>query len=281
MTGSAAVTRQGLLRGLLLACHPAPALAVTVVAVLLGAAVELSVGRLVLLGLAVAAGQLSIGWSNDRIDAGRDAATGRRDKPAALGVVPLTTLSVAAALALAVAIVLSLALGIRPGVAALLLVASGWAYNLGLKATVWSAAAYLIGFGALPAVPYLALPGSPWPPWWAVVTGALLGFGAHFANVLPDLRDDASTGVRGLPQRLGRVTSVIALAVALGAGSLVLAWAPDGRTTGLAVTVSCVGVFGALAAALLALRRPDGDAAFHITLALAVLDVVLLVVVAG
>jgi len=37
----------------------------------------------------------------------------------------------------------------------------------------------------------------------ALVAAALLGFAAHFANVLPVLRADAATGVRGLPQRLG------------------------------------------------------------------------------
>ena len=36
-------------------------------------------------------------------------------------------------------------------------------------------------------------------PGWAVAAGACLGVAAHLANVLPDLADDASTGVRGLP----------------------------------------------------------------------------------
>ncbi|MGH3680824.1 MAG: UbiA family prenyltransferase, partial [Natronosporangium sp.] len=34
--------------------------------------------------------------------------------------------------------------------------------------------------------------------------------GAHFANVLPDLADDAATGVRGLPHRLGAIGSALA-----------------------------------------------------------------------
>jgi 4-hydroxybenzoate polyprenyltransferase len=281
VAGTAAARRTSIVRGLALACHPAPALAVTLVAVLLAVAVGLSGARVLLLGLAVGAGQLSIGWSNDRIDAARDLVAGRRDKPAALGAVPLGVLGTASGIALAAAVVLSLALGVRPGVAALLLVTAGWAYNLGLKSTVWSGAAYLVGFGALPAVPYLALPGSPWPPWWAVATGALLGFGAHFANVLPDLRDDAATGVRGLPQRMGRLGSVLTLACSLTAGSLVLAWGPSGNALALSITVTCVGIAGAGAAAVLAVRRPDSDAAFRVTLVLALLDVVLLLVLAG
>src|SRR5690606_29267678 len=33
----------------------------------------------------------------------------------------------------------------------------------------------------------------------------LLGSGAHFANVLPDLAEDAVTGIRGAPHRLGEL----------------------------------------------------------------------------
>src|SRR5207245_879103 len=106
-------------------------------------------------------GQLSIGWSNDWIDAGRDAVAGRRDKPAARGIVGPRTLAVAAVGALVVAVGLSLGLGWRPGVVALVLVGAGWAYNLGLKGTPLSGVAYLVGFGALPAAAYLAVPATP------------------------------------------------------------------------------------------------------------------------
>jgi 4-hydroxybenzoate polyprenyltransferase len=40
---------------------------------------------LLLVTLAVAAGLLSIGWSNDAFDARRDAAAGRTDKPIPMG----------------------------------------------------------------------------------------------------------------------------------------------------------------------------------------------------
>ena len=32
------------------------------------------------------------------------------------------------------------------------------------------------------------LPGQPWPAWWVVTAGALLGIGAHLGDVLPDIR---------------------------------------------------------------------------------------------
>lgn len=270
-----------LVRGLAGACHPVPTLAVTTVSVLLAIGVGLTAGRVVLLGAAVLTGQLSIGWSNDRIDAARDSYAARSDKPAASGRVPLAAVTAAAALALLATAVLSALLGPPAAMAALTLVAAGWLYNLGLKATVLSGLPYLIGFGALPAVPYLASPGHPWPPWWVPVTGALLGFGAHFANVLPDLRDDAATGVRGLPQRLGPRAGVVVMAAVLASASVVLGLGPSSASVAFALTASAVGLIGAAAAAIAAALTPESPAAFRITLALAVLDVVLVIAIAA
>src|SRR4051794_235799 len=66
---------------LLGACHPGPAFAVTVLAGLLARAVGLAPGGIALVVVAVLAGQLSIGWSNDLIDLARDRTVGRADKP--------------------------------------------------------------------------------------------------------------------------------------------------------------------------------------------------------
>ncbi|NED56002.1 hypothetical protein G3I24_34620, partial [Micromonospora aurantiaca] len=57
-------------------------------------------------------------------------------------------------------------------------------YNRPLKSTPVSVLPYAVSFGALPAFVVLALPGSPVPPAWLVAAAALLGAGAHFANVL-------------------------------------------------------------------------------------------------
>ncbi|HWC84394.1 MAG TPA: UbiA family prenyltransferase [Pseudonocardiaceae bacterium] len=263
-------------RGLLGACHPLPAAAVTVIAVLLALGVGLGPGSVALFGAAVLTGQLSIGWSNDRIDAARDRATGRRDKPAAQGAVSARVLTVAAGLSLLAAVALSLALGWRAGLVALVLVAAGWAYNLGLKSTIWSGPAYLIGFAALPAAAYLALPTHPAPPWWTPLTGALLGLGAHLANVLPDLRADAATGVRGLPHRLGSRAGGVLLALVLAAASMVIVLGSGNLPTWLCLPGAAIG----LACAGLGLRRPDSPLAFRATLVVALVDVVLFVLAA-
>ena len=76
----------------------------------------------------------------------------------------------------------------------------------------------------------LGLPGAPWPAWWAVLAAALLGVGAHLANVLPDIDGDLATGVRGLPQRLGAATVRALIPVPLLAATclLVFGHAPPG-----------------------------------------------------
>lgn len=268
-----------MLKSLAQACHPLPSLAVTAVAALLGLGNGLDSPRTVLLGAAVFTGQLSIGWSNDWIDAARDRATGRTDKPAATGSVPVRAVAMAALGASAATVVLSLLLGWFAGVVLLLSVAGGWAYNLGLKGTVFSGAAYLFAFGALPIGVYAAAPGVPWPPWWVPVVSALLGFGAHFANVLPDLRADVETGVRGLPHRLGPRVGVIVMAAALAAASLVLGLSPAGASALYSTAVVAAGIALAAAATVAAVRAPHSAIAFRLTVATALLDVVLLLIV--
>jgi 4-hydroxybenzoate polyprenyltransferase len=266
-------------RGLLLACHPAPTAAVTLISVLIAVGLGLPTGRVVLLGLAVLTGQLSIGWSNDRVDARRDAATGRADKPAARGEVSLSVLDAACAVAVTGTVVCSLALGWRAAIPCLLGTAAGWAYNLGLKSTAWSGLMYVVCFGGLPAVAYLAAPGHPAPPWWAVLAGALLGLGAHLANVLPDLLEDAATGVRGLPHRLGARVCGLLMPALLAGAAVVLVLGPGGPPSAGAWLGLAVSVLLAAAAAWLGRYRPRSKLVFYAAMLIAIVDVVLFVYV--
>jgi 4-hydroxybenzoate polyprenyltransferase len=254
---------------LLRAAHGGPALAVVVLAVLLAVAGDLPPERVALVGLAVLAGQLSVGWSNDLVDQARDRAVVRSDKPLASGELGSGTVRVACALAVLAVVPLSLACGWAAGVVHLLAVASAWAYNLWLKSTIWSWAPYAFSFGAL--VAFVGLAGDGLPPWWMVAAGALLGVGAHLVNVLPDLDDDAATGVRGLPHRIGaRRLPAVATAV-LAAGSLVVAVG-----TGLARVGSVAALAAVTALALVALTG-RGRAPFLAAIGIALVDVVLLV----
>ncbi|WP_162952413.1 UbiA family prenyltransferase [Streptomyces hundungensis] len=131
--------------------------------------------------------------------------------------------------ALALCVPLSLLSGATAGGIHGMGVAAGWAYNLLLKRTVLSPIPYAVGFGSLPAFVTLGLHPSVWPAWWAMAAGALLGVAAHLANVLPDIDDDLASGVRGLPQRLGRpACRVLAPIVTLAALGVLIAGPPGG-----------------------------------------------------
>jgi 4-hydroxybenzoate polyprenyltransferase len=267
--------RAGLGSALVRATHPGPTVAVTVVGTLLAVAAGAGPGRTALVCAAVLAGQLSIGWSNDWLDADRDRTVGRPDKPVVQGAVEPRLLRTAALSALAAAVVLSLLLGPAPGLLLLLLVASGWAYNGGLKRTAASVLPYVAGFGALPAGVVVAAPGTPTAPWWLVVAGGALGAAAHLANVAPDIEDDLATGVRGLPHRLGPAPSAIACAVLLLGASLALVLGPDGPPAAAGWTALVIAVPAAVAAALAGTSHAR-RLAFPAVMLLTVLDVVLL-----
>lgn len=245
------------------ACHPQPCVAVTAIAVLLGVAVGRGTVALVLIGCAVLAGQLCIGWCNDYVDAARDA--GRADKPLAAGSVTPRTVLVAAIVAGVACVPLSLAVGVLPGVLHLVAVGSGLAYDVWLKATVASVLPYLVSFGLLPL--FVVLPA----PWWLPLAGALLGAGAHFANVLPDLSSDLASGVVGLPHRFGATGSRWAAGLLLFAAAVVLVVGPSGALVPRLVLagVSLVVLISGLVA--------GGRWAFRAVLVVALLDVVQLV----
>jgi len=222
----------GRVRALLLSCHPLPTVAVTVLAAGLAVIAGGSLGQVVLVALAVGTGQLSIGWSNDWIDSARDVQAGRTDKPVAVGRIPVGQVRAAALLAAVATVLLSICLGWPAGGLAVGVAGCGWAYNAGLKGTAWSAAAYAVAFGLLPAVATTAGPGHPWPAWWAMAAGALLGVGAHFANVLPDLVEDTTAGIRGLPHRIGaRGSAIAAPLIFLLAAALILDGPPAAKSS--------------------------------------------------
>jgi 4-hydroxybenzoate polyprenyltransferase len=255
------------------ACHPEPSAAVTAIATALAVSAGRGASSAWVAG-AFLSGQLSVGWSNDWIDADRDRRSARPDKPAARGEVAPEALRTAALLVATACVPLSLAMGALAGLVHLLAVAAAWGYNARLKSTVFSWLPYAFAFGLIPSIVTLGLPGSPWAPLWATAAGALLGVGAHLANVLPDLEDDAATGVRGLPHRLGADAAAALSAVLLLAATAVLAVGPgQPGPLGVGALVAAAVVTGI---GLGRARRPGSRAAFRAAIVVAVLDVVLL-----
>jgi heme o synthase len=223
----------------------------------------------------VLAGQLSVGWMNDYLDRDRDVRVHRADKPVVAGTLAPAVLRTATAVAAVAVVPLSLLSGWLAGSLHLAAVASAWAYNLRLKATALSVLPYAVSFGLLPAFVTAGLPGHP-VPGWLVAAGALLGAGAHFANVLPDIDDDLATGVRGLPHRLGATGSRVAAGTLLAAASVVLAVGPPGPPGVLGIGAVVVAVVCAVGAGVVG-RRPGSRAAFLGVIVVAAVDVALLI----
>ncbi len=265
-------------RGLVLSCHPLPCLAVTAFATAYAAAIGAGPGRLVAVAAAVLAGQLCVGWSNDAIDAPRDRAAARADKPLSSGLVGRAPVAAGAVLAALAGVVLSFRLGVAAGVLHLIAVAAAVSYNAGLKATRLSPVPYLVAFGLLPVVVTFAVErpagfaGSAWPPAPQILAAALLGAAAHAGNTVGDTEADAATGVRGLPQRLGPQRSLIAMAVLVALAALVLLVTVlgDDRIAGgrraLAALLLAGGVVLAFTGAARRVGVPGGRAAWRLTL---------------
>lgn len=237
--------------------HPGPTVTVTVLAAVIAAAVGHPVWLVVLVALTVVAGQLSIGLANDWIDADRDRAVVRSDKPVARGLIRKETVRNAAVVTAGIAVVLSLFLGPVAAVAHLVLVAAGWAYDAGLKRSVWSVAPFVVAFGLLPVVAVSAGADAQLPAAWAIATGAVFGVAIHCTNVLPDLVDDEATGVRGFPHRLGlHAAGVVAFASLVVAAGLVLVGqlGGDDPVRGLGVVLAVAGTVMVVVLAVVGVR---------------------------
>jgi len=260
-------------RALIIASHPGPCLAITAMATLLAAEAAPHGTGAVLTAPAMLAGQLSVGWSNDACDARRDAAAGRTDKPVAAGAISVRAVWVAAFASLAAGLAMALAISVPTAIFLAVLIGAAWAYNLGLKSTPWSGVMYLAGFGPIPAYAASTLPGHPLPGWPVTVAAGLVGLGAHFANVLPDLAADQATGVKGLPQqvaaRWGPAAVRAAALVLLLAASVLLLVAARGDRRWVAVAglapAAVLGVAGA---------RGSGRVPFLAAIGIAAIDVV-------
>jgi heme o synthase len=263
---------------LLRSSHPEPGGAVTVAMTLLAVGAGHRGWALVGVFCAVGATQLAVGWVNDWLDADRDRTSGRRDKPVAVGEVSRRTVGAAGLIAALAIPFLGLPFGAKATILISLVGIFALLYDWPLKSTVFSIVPYLVAFGLLPAFVVVALPGHPAPPAWLVAAGALLGGGAHFANVLPDLADDAATGVRGLPHALGALGSSIAAAVLLLGATLTLVFGPPGSPSwaGWAAGAAAVVV---LPLGAYATRRAQGRgvAMFRAVIVVALIDVLLLI----
>lgn len=268
------------LRAIAGSAHFGPTLVVTTITVVLASASGLELWRVMVLGAMTLGNQLSIGWSNDAIDAARDREAHRLDKPIVRGEVSAQTIMTLAVCAAVVAIALSLLLGPALALVHAVALAAGWLYNARLKRGLSATLCYMVGFGLIPLMITLARADPRPAALWAIVVGGMLGLAAHFANVLPDLDDDERHGIRSLPHRLGaRVSGAVAL-VALASASVLAV-----TSAGIVTPVMLVGTTATLvilAVGIVAvLRQPHSRLLFRLIMLAALSVVVTLTGAAG
>jgi heme o synthase len=260
------------LSGLVRACHPGPTFVVTSAVTVLAASLGRTGVGVVAVAIAVLLGQLSVGWSNDAIDADLDMAAGRNDKPIVAGLVATRTVQLLALAAAFLCIPMSfVAAGRIGGSAHVVAVASAWLYNLWLKKTVASPLPYVVSFALVaPFITYGLEPSKP-PALWFIATLACLGLAAGMANGIPDIDSDRSVRIGGLVARMGARSAAVVSAIGVVAATLLLV--PQLKldaavSVGVVVAAVSVTITGALVA--------DGRHLFRVVMVLALIDTALL-----
>ena len=190
------------------AAHFGPTLIVTTTTFLLALS-QYSIIEALRVAIAIFAGQLVVGWSNDLVDAPLDIAAQRTKKPIVGKEIDPDQLRKSIVFALFVALLLSLIspMGLIGTLIHFLGLLSATLYNLKLKPTILSPLPFIVSFGALPWAIYL--PTGNRPPLWIFIDFMIISVAFHFFNVLKDFQWDINQGVLGLPQRLGRNASLV------------------------------------------------------------------------
>lgn len=206
---------------LLKATHIGPTAAVTLVSFLLATSLWWE-GPALVIAFGIFLGQLLVGWSNDLNDYPDDLKHNRTSKPLVSGELTSKQLLRAIKICTPLAFVFNLfgPLGIKGGLLYLFGVGMGVAYNFYFKSTPLSPLPYALAFAAL--VSSIVLATDRTPPVWLIASGSLLGVAAHFANVLKDLDQDLKSGIKGLPQIVGKLYSRLIVTVLLIITTLIL-----------------------------------------------------------
>ena len=206
---------------LLKACHFGPTMTVTITSFLLATNLWWE-GPAYIIAIGVFLGQLLVGFTNDLADYQDDLKHNRRNKPLVSGRITEKQLRTAIKIVAPFAVVVNIfgPLGIKGGLIYLFGVGMGISYNLYFKSTLLSPLPYAIAFAALVACIVVATDRNP--PLWLMGAASLLGVAAHFANVLKDLDQDLTSGIKGLPQRLGKKYSRIIVSLLLISTTLLL-----------------------------------------------------------
>ena len=207
------------IRAFIAATHFPQALAMVLLMTVTTAICGGSWSSVALVFLASAAGQATVGWTNDVHDAAADRAAGRANKPTVRGELRPDDLRVPILVSATLTIPLSfLAAGWVGGAVHIAAVASALVYNFFLARTAWSWLPYAVSFALMPL--FIAQAASPllWPTNPVVLLSVLVGVTAHLLNAIPDIAIDRESGWGGLAVSLGKRGSVVLAAILVAAG---------------------------------------------------------------
>jgi 4-hydroxybenzoate polyprenyltransferase len=209
------------LKGLLKAAHFGPTLIVTAISFAF-ATYYWWEGPAYVIAFGVFTGQLVVGWSNDLYDFSDDLKHQRTKKPLVSGLITKQYLQKWLRFMLPFSFVANLLgpLGIKGGLVYMLGIACGVAYNFHFKFNLLSPLPYAIAFAALPSSVVISKDLNP--PLWMLLGGALFGMAAHFINVIKDMDQDQASGIKGLPQQLGKTKSIAAAVILIVQGIVAL-----------------------------------------------------------
>jgi poly(3-hydroxybutyrate) depolymerase len=216
------------IKAYLKASHFGPTMLITGISFLLSVRLWWE-GPAYLIAFTVFLGQLIIGWSNDLYDFDDDLKHNRTNKPLVAGTISVSQLRRATFILLPLAVIANLIgpLGLKGGLVYLLGVGCGIAYNFYFKFSPLSPLPYAIACAALPASIFYAVDRTP--PLWVLAVGAMLGVAFHFVNVIKDLPQDLSSNIGGLPQRLGKRSSVATALILVIAAAMLFTNSPFSR----------------------------------------------------
>ena len=213
------------LRAFISATHFPQALAMVLLMTIMTAICGGAWWSVALVFMASAAGQATIGWTNDIFDAKADRAAGRTKKPMVRGHVGPDDLRVPILVSASLTIPLSfLAAGWVGGAAHIAAVSSALVYNFWLSRTIWSWLPYAVSFALMTV--FIAQASSPslWPTWPILCLSVSVGVTAHIFNAIPDIDMDRRMSLGGLAVSLGKRKSVVVAVVLIALAVACLGW---------------------------------------------------------